>query len=109
MFDFAVMERFGLARSALPAGSLVVNQPETGYQRYRTFMWVAGIAVLVLLLFTAALIVTILGRRAAERALRESEDRYRDLVENINDLICTHDLHGNLLFVNQAFFIQFQK
>jgi len=32
--------------------------------------------------------------------LRESEDRYRDLVENSRDLICTHDLEGRILSVN---------
>ena len=41
-------------------------------------------------------------RKSAEEIQRQSEDRYRDLVENIKDLICTHDLQGNLLFVNQA-------
>jgi formate hydrogenlyase transcriptional activator len=41
-------------------------------------------------------------RNKAEDALRYSEDRYRDLVEHSEDLLCTHDLEGNLLSVNPA-------
>ena len=46
------------------------------------------------------LIHDVTERRKAEIALRSSEDRYRDLVDNSHELICTHDLEGKVLSVN---------
>ena len=34
--------------------------------------------------------------------LRESEERYRSLLENANDIIYSHDLQGNYLAINRA-------
>jgi PAS domain S-box-containing protein len=41
-------------------------------------------------------------RRRADHALRESEERYRDLFDNASDLVYMADPKGGLLYVNKA-------
>ncbi len=41
-------------------------------------------------------------RKQAEELIIKSEERYRDIVENITDLICTHNLEGRILSVNAS-------
>jgi diguanylate cyclase (GGDEF)-like protein/PAS domain S-box-containing protein len=41
-------------------------------------------------------------RRMAQKQLKEREEQYRDLFENANDLIYTHDLKGNFTSLNRA-------
>lgn len=57
---------------------------------------------IALLRMVAEVFVNVLKRKRAEEALRASEERYRDLFENANDIIYLYDLQGHLTSINKA-------
>lgn len=75
-------------------------------RRDGTWRWVEAIATNMLNEPSVQAIVInyrdVTEQRQAENTIRESEDRYRDLVENSQDLICTHNLEGLILTANLA-------
>lgn len=58
--------------------------------------------VIALLRIVGEMFVTALERKRVEEALKESEKKYRNLVETCQDLIWSVDLEGHFTFVNSA-------
>lgn len=100
-----------LENVSIPNGSWrLLAAPSEGWQALPQggILWrtLGAIIVLVSMAFAFVLIQTpARQRRAVRRALatlREREARFRDLVENANDLVYTHDLEGRFLSVNKT-------
>jgi len=83
MFDYNVMERFGIKESALPKGSVVLNHQVSVLEQY--WGWLLGFVVIAVL--QTFLIVTLLTRgkrlRAANAALQDSEVQFKAMVETV--------------------------
>ena len=47
-------------------------------------------------------VARLIERHHADEMIRESEERYRELFENANDIIYTHDLQGNFTSLNRT-------
>lgn len=95
---------FGTVRRLLAEKGVVKNLEVTlrGKRDTRTVLLSADVLELgqEQCLLTAS--VDIAERKAVEAALLQSEQRYRDLVDNANDIVATLDLDGRLTSINPA-------
>lgn len=107
--DGRQMERWGLDESRLPPGAEVRYRPPSIWDQYRNEV-VAGVVLLALqFIFIIALLMERRHRHNTERSLRESEERYRNVVETQSELICRYLPDTTLTFVNDAYCRYFNR
>ena len=80
-----------------------MNHPVSFYEQYKTVLWGASGIIAVQLALIGCLLAAIARKNRAERALRESEARFRLLHEKAPLPYQSLDENGNFITVNQAF------
>jgi signal transduction histidine kinase/ActR/RegA family two-component response regulator len=68
-FDYALLQRFGIAEAALPPNSLVLGKPVSFYEQHTRLVWTAAAVFAVLVAIIAWLTYLIRRMRRAEREL----------------------------------------
>jgi len=90
-FDYQVLLRFGISETSLPKDSVIINKPVSIFDQHPHE--IIGIIIAFVLLggFLVAMGYEILRRKRIELALRESEERFRVLVEQAPEAITVYD------------------
>jgi PAS domain S-box-containing protein len=102
-FDYKQLQRWGVDTAALPAGSIIVNQPQAFYETYKNLIWtsvaflIGQSIVIVLLLWNRTL------RQRAERAVQSSEAQLRLISDNLPAAVSYVNTTGKYVRVNRTY------
>jgi len=102
MFDYQQLKLFNIKQSDLPAGSIIINEPDNIYTRYKTYILSGLLTMSSLVMIIAVLLTIMFYRKKMEKVLRDSEKRYRDFYENAPDMYHSINKDGIIIYCNET-------
>jgi PAS domain S-box-containing protein len=109
MVDWRQLQRWDLSEADLPPGTAVGFKEPSLWDRHRGEVVAVTALIFVQSLLIIGLVMQVVRRRRAEESLRESEERYRNVVDMQTDLICRYLPDTTLTFVNDAYCRYFNR
>ena len=98
--DWRALQRWHIPESALPPGAVIEYRPPTFWQRERKYVMIAIVLIAAQALLIAALLFQRARKRKAEAVLRESEERFRVMVDSTPSLVWMCDERGRITYLN---------
>lgn len=74
-FDFNMLQKYDIPKKMLPAGSIIINEPVTFYNKYFIYIWSIVTVFLFLVSIIVVMMVNIIRRKKAEKELKNLEQR----------------------------------
>ena len=70
MFDYHQLDRFDIPLRQLPVGSIIINEPETFYYKYKKLIWTVLLLFVALVAYIVVLLFSIKKRIRAQKGLQ---------------------------------------
>lgn len=102
MFDYVKHKQFNIDERTLPREHVIYNKPFSFYETYKQLVWWISSVIVVLALFIVVLLLNIAKRKKMERLLKQSENKFRGIVENATEGIFQTSQNGEILSANPA-------
>ncbi len=103
VFDYNLLQKWGIKEEQLPKGSQIINAPPAFYELPKEIVWTSGVFILVLGSSLVLLVVNIRQRKQVERKIKEQLSFQGILMDTIPQLVCWKDAHQRYLGANRAF------
>ncbi len=105
IFDWEVMQYWGIPKSRLPEGSIVVNEPF--WIKYRTLLIAIAIVTIILVILVAVYLIRLskeirYNRNSSLRKLDEERERIRTTMNAVSDCIISLDCLEMIVSINPA-------
>ncbi len=95
MFDFSQLRRFKISGYTLPSGTVIVNEPDNFFYRYRGYVAGAFAFIAIQSGIIVFLVINMTRRKRAEQALHEAHIQHREIVKAANVGLWSWDLVTN--------------
>ena len=109
VFDYNQLVRFKIPIKRLPADSAIIGKPLSFWTEHQPVLLPGSIILGLLTTTIFILIFSITRIRKAEGAVRKSEEKYRLIVQNQNDLVVKFDSNQRIVYASPSYCRTFGK
>jgi len=102
MFDYNIITKFGIKKSQLPEGSIVINKAPNLWETNWKIVLLVIITIVLQSLLIVALVLMYRFRKKTLKLVSAQKEKYQLLAENTEDVIWTMAPNNEFTFVSQS-------